>query len=243
MRALNAEWRKIATLPGARLTVLLTVALTVALALASGRANADMDVRLSQVAGWAMMYVQAGFVVLGALTAASEYVGGQHRTSLLAMPRRGAQSGAKVMAFAVAALMMAVVVQAASLLGYWLGMDRPIVNDKGELIRNLAGSGLVGVLLALLAWGLGHVTRSAMAAMAPLLGLCLFAAPMLMRYAAWAKYLPGNAGSTLIIYQPGPEIGPGLPGLLEPATGGLVLAAWAAVACTAGAACLIRRDA
>lgn len=243
MRALNAEWRKVATLPGARLTVLLTAAATVALALASGWAYAGGGVRLSQVAGWAMMYAQAGFVVLGALTAASEYAGGQHHTSLLAMPRRGTQVGAKIMAFITAALLMVMVVQAASLLGYWLGMGRPIVDDKGELIRNLASSGLAGVLLALLAWGLGHATRSAMAAMAPLLGLCLFVAPLLMRYATWAKYLPGNAGSTLIIDQPGPEIGPGLPGILGPVPGGLVLAAWAAVACAVGAACLIRRDA
>lgn len=147
------------------------------------------------------------------------------------------------MAFIVAALMMVMVVQAASLLGYWLGMGRPIVDDKGELISNLASSGLAGVLLALLAWGLGHATRSAMAAMAPLLGLCLFVAPLLMRYTTWAKYLPGNAGSTLIIDQSGPEIGPGLPGVLGPVPGGLVLAAWAAVACAVEAACLMRRDA
>ncbi len=243
MRAFDAELRKLVTLPAMRLTLLVTAAATMLLAYASGRANAVFDMRVSQVAGWAMMYVQAGFVAFGALAGSSEYLGGQHRTSLLAVPRRLQHVVAKVVALVACAVTMAVVVQGISLLGYWLGMGRPAIGDTAELARNLAGSGLVGVLLAILAWGIALATRSAMAAMAPLLGLCLFVAPLLMRYTTWAKYLPGNAGSTLIIYQPGPEIGPGLPGLLEPLPGGFVLAGWAFVAGAAAVVCFVRRDA
>lgn len=158
MNPLNAELRKLLTLPSLRLTALLTLAATVLLEWVS-----DQEV---------LGYAQCGFLVLGVLAAASEHqAGGQFRTTLLAVPRRGALYAAKLATLTAATLPVAL----------------------------LAGRSATAYLLltTLLAFAVATVARHAVPALLPLLGLYFVAGPVLRAARPGAgAYLPDTAAWT-----------------------------------------------
>jgi ABC-2 type transport system permease protein len=97
LAAARAELIKLVTLPALALTVVLTWAVTAGLAL------------LPEPGETGIRYARAGFVAFGALAAASEYAGGQLRSSLLCLPRRLELQAVKVLVLALAVLPVAVV--------------------------------------------------------------------------------------------------------------------------------------
>jgi ABC-2 type transport system permease protein len=137
----RAELIKLVTLPALPLTVLLTWAVTAALALLPDAGP--------------IRYARAGFVVLGVLAAASEYDGGQLRTSLLCTPRRLRLLAVKMLVLGLATVPVAVVTV--------------LVAGGGAPLR------LVSTVL--LAAAVATVLRSAVAAVAVLLGYLYLLVP------------------------------------------------------------------
>lgn len=120
MTLLHAELRKLVTLPSLRLTALLTLLASLLL--------------IYLEAPRPLRYVQAGFLVLGVLAAASEHQGGdQIRATLLAMPRRLRLYAAKVAALAVVAAPVALLASAPDA-GY-LVLTALLGGAAGTLIR------------------------------------------------------------------------------------------------------------
>jgi hypothetical protein len=119
---LRAELRKLLTLPSLRLTVLLTLAADALL--------------VSVSAPDPLLYVQAGFLVLGVLATASEHQGGdQIRATLLAMPRRLPLLAAKLLTLAaVTAPVAAVAARSAEATAY-LTLTTLFAAAVGSLLR------------------------------------------------------------------------------------------------------------
>jgi ABC-type transport system involved in multi-copper enzyme maturation permease subunit len=187
--------------------------------------------------------------VLGALSVTSEYATGMIRTSLAAVPGRGALFAAKaVVAGAVALVAALVSLTVAVALGWWIVGDRPIPSFEGTV------TGQVPHLLALAAWagvialvgcGLGAVLRSTAGTITVLVGV-LLVLPM------FAGFLPGTSwgevvSSVLPLSLPDQIAAPpgitGDPGVLSPAGAIAVLAAYAVAALALGAFSFVRRDA
>ncbi|GAB3838609.1 hypothetical protein ACFPIJ_35935 [Dactylosporangium cerinum] len=159
MRPIVAELLKLVTLPSLRLTAVLTVAAAVLLA--------ALDLPPLEP----IRYTQAGFVVLGVLSAASEHQGGdQFRTTLLAMPRRLPLFTAKVLALAACCVPLAALVAL------------PAVRPFAVVYLTLT---------ALFAAAVGGLVRHAEAATVLLLAGYYVAGPLLP--AGVAAYLPGTA--------------------------------------------------
>ncbi|MDG6107951.1 hypothetical protein Daura_25365 [Dactylosporangium aurantiacum] len=172
MTAPRAELRKLLTLPSLALTALLTLAGTALLAYAYAAAGQRSG--LGPVG-----YAQAGFLVFGALAAASEHQGGdQIRTTLLAMPRRLPLYGAKTLTLTVVALPFAAAVAATSAV------------PAGEAGRVPAATAYL-TLTALLAAAAGTLVRRAEAAVVLLLAGYFVAFPLLRD--RWGAALPDTA--------------------------------------------------
>ncbi|MFI0418868.1 hypothetical protein [Spongiactinospora sp. 9N601] len=231
-RALAAELSKLLSLPATWLTIAGTLAanlvLAVAFAQAALRGTAAtrdvVDVGLASIG-----YAQAGFVVLGVLAACSEYVGGQVRTTLAAMPHRARQLAAKHLATAIvtlpAAALTAVsgVALTALVLGDTPATFGPILGVTGYLLLTT----LIGVAA-------GALARRTLVAVAVLLGYFFVAGPLLRDNLDLAKYLPDTAGAAMWFPARG---------ALTPAQGALVLTAWTAALIAVALAGHHRRDA
>ncbi|MEV0132771.1 hypothetical protein AB0H83_30450 [Dactylosporangium sp. NPDC050688] len=172
MTALHAELRKLVTLPSLRLTALLTLAATALLAYASAAAG--------QRSGLGPLgYTQAGFLVFGALAAASEHQGGEQvRATLLSMPRRLPLYGAKTLTLAAVAAPFAAAVAATSTV------------PAGEAGRAPAATAYL-TLTTLLAAAAGTLLRRAEAAVVLLLAGYFVAFPLLRD--RWGAALPDTA--------------------------------------------------
>jgi ABC-2 type transport system permease protein len=140
---LRAEILKMGTLPAAWLSLLSLAAL---IAVARG------DVQ----------YAQAGFLVLAVVTVASEYAGGQVRTSLVAVPRRWELLAAKT----------------------------AVLGVTGGVAGVVAGHAWYLTLVTLLAAAVALLMRGAVPALTVLLGWFFVAAPLLRGGAWWVSYLP-----------------------------------------------------
>ncbi|GAA2572270.1 hypothetical protein GCM10010435_53580 [Winogradskya consettensis] len=140
---LRAEILKMGTLPAAWLSLLSLAAL---IAVARG------DVQ----------YSQAGFLVLAVVTVASEYAGGQMRTSLVAVPRRGKVLAAKV----------------------------TVLGVMGGVAGVVAGHAWYLTLVTLLAAAVALLMRGGVPALTVLLGWFFVAAPLLRGGARWVTYVP-----------------------------------------------------
>ena len=153
VKTVDAELRKLLTLPSLLLTATLTWACTLLLAWLPGSDSIA-----------ALRYTQAGFLVLGALAGSSEYqAGGQIRTTLVAMPHRLALQAAKAVTLAGVTLPVAAVVTATSML--------PAARWPGTIAYL--------TLTTLLAAAVAGIVRDAVPAVLVLLGLFYLAPPLL----------------------------------------------------------------
>lgn len=180
---------------------------------------------------------------LGALAVTTEYSSGTIRSTFAAVPRRLPVLVAKsvVLAAAVSAVVLVSVFAAFTAARGVLGSQGvPLSFTAPGVLRALVGAALYLGVVALLGAGLGWLLRSAVGALAALVGL-LYVLPVVgfLLPDAVARVvvplLPGNAGAAVM------QLGPG--GLLPPWTGIAVFAGYAAVVLGAAALVLRRRDA
>jgi ABC-2 type transport system permease protein len=182
VNTVDAELRKLLTLPSLRLTALLTWTAHLVLTLLYASAESRGEPLGDDLALAPLRHTQAGFLVLGVLAAASEHqAGDQIRATLLAMPRRLPLQAVKFVALAVAVLPLAAVTAATSAL------------PAGEVARTPAAAAYL-TLTTLLAAAAGGLVRRAEPAVVLLLTLYFIADPLLRHgYDASAAYLPDTA--------------------------------------------------
>jgi ABC-type transport system involved in multi-copper enzyme maturation permease subunit len=192
-----------------------------------------------------LFLAQLAIVVLGVLVITSEYSTGAIRSTLAAVPQRGAVLAAKASVFVAVTFVVGMVsCFAAFFVGQWILSAKGIeahIGDPGVL-RSVAGSGLYLVILGLLALGVGTLTRHSAGAISAVFGV-IFVLPVVVASlpSSWSdamsKYLPSNAGQAIF------HIGRGGFGALSPWVGLGVFCLYAAVSMAAAAIAIDRRDA
>lgn len=177
-------------------------------------------------------------VALAALWAGSEYgSGNQIRTTLLAAPTR-------LKVFVVKASILALLVGVVgflTMIGTIMithlagatGIDPWTLNPTIWL--NVAGVTAAWILMALIAFAVGVLSRSAVLPLILITPLVIGLGDFLAGIWDGAKYLPTAAGAAMYS-------DPALGNQLDPATGALVLSVWAAILLAAAAIVFVRRD-
>ncbi|GAB3443968.1 ABC transporter permease [Streptomonospora sediminis] len=160
-------------------------------------------------------YLIAQLVIgaLGTLVATSEYATGLIRTSLTATPRRHRVLAAKLVVTAGVALVAG---QALMFMCFFVGQGLLAVQgvpnaglgDPGVL-STVAGAGLYLAVIALLAVGLGMITRATAGAFATLVGIVLLVPGFADLYPSWLQWLldfwPGVGPTAIIATVPDPD--------------------------------------
>lgn len=239
-RAIKAELSKLCSLPITWFTLSGTFIVNLILAYAFSYAGLQdltsiqsrLEVGLASVS-----YSQAGLMIFGILTICSEFNGGQIRTTLMAMPRRGIQIFAALFALTVVLIPAAFVVSSSGvLLTHILFEDAgaPIVG--GNLVSAMLGVSAYLTLTALFGAAIGVVLRRMLPALAIMLGYYFIAGPLIRDQADFAKYLPDMAGVAMWFPQPDHA------SALTPVQGGILLGAWTLAAIIIAATVYRKRD-
>jgi ABC-2 type transport system permease protein len=182
--------------------------------------------------------------VLGGLAATGEYMTGQIRASLTAVPTRLPVLWAKLGLFAAVGL---IVSEVTVFLTFWIGTT--ILGHAGAgvslgqpgVLRAVAGTGVYLMLTGLFGLAIGAVVRNTAVAISALAGIMLVL-PVVTNLlpTTWtvhfAEYLPSNAGQAILAVQPSS-------GILAPWTGLALFAGYIAVVVAGAAVLLKRRDA
>ena len=185
--------------------------------------------------------------VLGALLVTGEYATGMIRSTLAAVPTRLPVLAAKAIALAAVTVAVSVVSLALAYLVTTPVLSRyDLVPDLGDAQTWQIFGGMVYflVMVALLALGLGAVLRHSAGTITGVLGLLLLL-PIALQLISldWVQdvmtYLPLPAATAFLAVNPEYSMAGGLTAW----QGAGVVAAYAAVALTAGAVALRRRDA
>lgn len=257
-RALAAELRKIASLPASfaalGLALLGSLGLTVLNAVGvrgaidSGQLDTVAFTSPLETAFAAIPLGTVGAVILGVVAMGSEYTanspdaagGRQITTTLTATPQRLRLIAAKAVALtllvvAVAAVTIPACVAVARLI---IG-DAPPPDRLGDVVTRSLGAALYWTLTALIALALTTLARSGTIPLVILIvnSSLVSVSLLLSRLTPWAYYLPDAAGISLFA-------GEAWDGnALDPAPGGLVMAAWTILLLMIAAAAFTRRDA
>jgi ABC-2 type transport system permease protein len=235
--ALQAEWRKLRTVPDLAVLLVLLAGLTVAVSAASAAVAGPDDIDPVRAALLGVQVGQAVAAIAGVQIVAGEFGTGLIGVTLLALPHRGRL-------LAVKALLLSALVGGAAVIAIIgsLAIGRsllPIPLD-GPTLRAVTLSILHLILIALAGLGVGAVARNAAAAVGVVLGLLylvpvllpMFPDPDLQRLLF--RLTPGTAVQALqstaldLPLKPWPALG--------------VIALWTAAALTLGGAALVRRD-
>jgi ABC-2 type transport system permease protein len=237
---LSAEALKLRTLRMAWIVAALAVAVSAAIGFAGVRISTDAGepLRLAELAGAPAQALWFLAIVAAVLASAGEFQHRTIRTTLLASPRRGrvlvAKSavaggyGSLLLLLGTAGAVVAGVVTAA---GYGASFT-----GGGASWGHVAGAVAVGAVFAVLATGLGVLTRSTAAAIAAVL-LWRFVGegilPALLRQDGLTRWTPNGAAGALVGLGTHP---------LAPWAAGLMLASYAATVCGVAAVLFLRRD-
>ncbi|PZG21289.1 ABC transporter permease [Micromonospora craterilacus] len=233
--AVSAELIKLCGLPAVLAATLGTVA--AATVISAALAASPMDpAEPTAIVRQAVPYLQVGTIVLGILSAGTEYAGGQIRTTLTALPDRPLLLAGKAIAYLLWAAGTAAAALAAGLLtaGTTLAV-RDVPGSAAGTPWTIVGAAGYLVLIGLLGQAVAVLTRSLVPALVVLLGLLLVVSPLLGGVTEQARYLPDQAGALLYL--------PGADRILTPVTGLLVLLAWIATTVIATVAATLCRDA
>ncbi len=235
--AVRAELSKIVTLPATWLTIGGTAALSAVLSLffASQAGDGPGAMGSLDVAMAALPYSQAGLFVLGVIVACSEHVGGQVRTTLIAMPHRVTQRLAATIALVLVAVPAALLVIASSILATVavLGADVAFPAPV-PLVVTVASATAYLALMVVLSSAAGSLTRRALPAAGALVLYLVVVSPMLLGQ-PFAFALPDIAGYTLWFSDP-PEGAPAA------AVAWLTVVAWTLAALVPSVVVYRRRD-
>ena len=251
-RVLASEWIKMRSLRSTMLTLLAAVIAMLALAWLVGWAtnahwsSMHADERASfnpidrSLAGVNLAQLAIG--VLGVLLITGEYATGMIRATFAAAPRRLPVLWAKAALYAVVTfVLMLVSAFLAFLIGQHFLASHGTTLGAPHAWRAIVGVAAYLTLVGMLAIAFGCLIRSTAGGIATLFGLLLVLPGVgQLLPASWQThtlpYLPSNAGSAIFSARPDPTA-------LSPATGLLVLCIWVALALTAAAVTLRRRDA
>jgi ABC-2 type transport system permease protein len=178
----------------------------------------------------------------GAMSITAEFRYCTIRTTFLITPRRGrviaAKAGASALigvAFGLTAEAFVIAVGNAGLRARGI----PAHLNTGDYAQLLVGGAVGAALWAPIGLGVGALLRNQVATLVGLFAWVLFVEGLVFGLLANAsRFLPGVAGASMAGVTTTGDVRP----LLAPALGGLLLAAYAAVAVTAGSNLTARRD-
>ena len=180
------------------------------------------------------------FIILGIIGMTQEY---RHRTAtptFLTTPRRGRVVIAKLIAYALAAVPLALVVLAVNVAVVYIhaGARGAAPALDGDNLRVLASSGLALVIYAVIGVGVGALLRNQVGAIVGALVYLFVIEPIIRQIPATApayKWMPGGGLEALTATFQGPD-------LLEPWQGDLLLLGYGLVAAVLGTFLAVRRD-
>ena len=235
--AFRAELSKLSSLPAVWLTLAGTVALTILLSFlfASEAAAAVASVGILDFGVAALGWSQIGFFLLGVIAAASEYVGGQIRTTLVAVPDRGLQRLAANSALALLSFSAALITVLAGIGTVTVASGTRFEELDGAVLARivLSAAGYLACMTTLSA-AIGLQMRRTIPAAAVLLVYLLIVSPLLQGQ-NW-YFLPDMA-SYVLWY---PTVPPGAPPAI---LCWLVVLAWTVAAVSSATIVFMRRDA
>ncbi|MGC3002629.1 ABC transporter permease [Streptomyces sp. G35A] len=252
-QVVRSEWTKIRSVASTVWTLSLAVVVTIALGMLisalsrnefggmDARERLSFDPTYISFAG--MSLGQLAMIVFGVLVVSNEYSTGMIRTSLAAVPQRGAFLSGKL---AVATALALVVGMATSFAAFFLGQAMlggrsASLGDDGVL-RAVIGGGLYMTLIAVFSMGVAAMLRSPMLSLGILMPFFFLISSILNNVDATKKigrFLPDQAGSRIMrVVRPLDDDTPYGP------WGGLgIMVLWVLAALAGGYVLLKRRDA
>lgn len=196
--ATRAEASKLWSLPAIWLVLAGTLAITVVLAIAFST-NVEFgpdSVNVLDFGVVAIGWTQVGFFLVGVIAATSEYIGGQVRTTLIAVPDRIAQRLAATLALAPLVFAAGVVTVVVSIVTVLVNTGTPVGDvDLPLAVRLTLSAAAYLTLMAILSSALGFLIRKAIPAAAILLVYLLIVSPLLQGQNLF--FLPDMAAYTL----------------------------------------------
>lgn len=240
---LRAELDKLATLPLIWLTLMGTFILNLGLAAAFtsiGLQGAIGTQKILNIGFASMGYLQAGFIILGILATCSEYIGGQIRTTLAAIPCRGIQLSMKHLALAIITVPAAFIIAASGVLyTYMMMKDTAAAIDIDTMVEALAGATGYLTLTSLLSAAIGALLRRTTPALVVLLGYYFVVSPLSRDLLPSIKmYFPDTAGYYMYMPPSPDEIN-----VLSPMQGTGISMIWTVIFITAAIVFYRKRDA
>ncbi|MBL3666552.1 ABC transporter permease [Streptomyces sp. M2CJ-2] len=252
-QVVRSEWTKIRSVASTVWTLSLAVVVTIALGMLisalsahefdnmSPQSRLSFDPTFISFAGTSLG--QLAMIVFGVLVVSNEYSTGMIRTSLAAVPQRGAFLAGKLGVATALALVVSMVTSfAAFFLGQaMLGEHKAAIGDEGVL-RAVIGGGLYMTLIAVFSMGVATMLRSPMLSLGILMPFFFLISNILANVDATKKvgrFLPDQAGSRIMqVVTPLDDDTPYGP------WGGLgIMALWVLAALVGGYLVLRRRDA
>ncbi|MFF2959751.1 ABC transporter permease subunit [Streptomyces sp. NPDC057963] len=252
---LTSEWTKIRTVSSTVWTLIAAFAVTVAMSAAlCALMNAQFnDLPVEQRATFdptfisfsGMVLGQLAMVVFGVLVVSTEYSSGMIRTSLAAVPQRGAFLFSKVAVAGVLALVVGIVT---SFVSFSLG--QALLGDHGtgigaeNVLRAVVGGGIYMGLIGIFSMGVATMLRSSMLSLGILMPFFFLVSEILSAVPGAkkvARYFPDQAGSKIM--QVVPNAMRGNPAPYGPWGGLGILLAWVVAALIGGYLVLKKRDA
>lgn len=234
-RTTSAELIKLATLPIVTATTLGTIATSIVLTAAIA-ASSTVPVSAVEVTVATIPFLQIGLILIGVLTIATEYQGGQVRTTLTATPHRWRALAGKALAFLGTTGVAGGVAVGAGWSTATLALDiRQIAAAGDASLWPVAGATLYLVLIGSLAFVMSVLMRSLIPPLVTMLGLVLIVSPLVGGLTEHARWLPDRAGSLLYLTD--------TDAVLDAGTGALVLVGWITATGIAASTAFIRRDA
>ncbi|MYX39897.1 ABC transporter permease subunit, partial [Streptomyces sp. SID89] len=251
-QVIRSEWTKIRSVASTVWTLSLAVVVTIALGMLISalsknefgtmgpRERLSFDPTFVSFAG--MTLGQLAMIVFGVLVVSNEYSTGMIRTSLAAVPRRGAFLASKVaVATGLALLVGMATAFAAFFLGQaMLGPQLRTTLDAPGVLRAVVGGGLYMTLIAVFSMGVAVMLRSPMLSLGVLMPFFFLVSNILANVSATRKigqYLPDQAGSRIMRVLP--RVGDDTP--YGPWGGLGIMVLWVLAALAGGYALLRRR--
>lgn len=196
--AIRAENTKLWSLQAIWLLLAGTLAVTIVLSVAFA-ANAQFgpdSVNVLDYGVVAIGWTQVGFFLVGVIAATSEYIGGQIRTTLIAIPDRIGQRLAATTALVPVVFVAGTVTVIVSIATVLLATGMSLSDlDLALATRLTLSAAAYLILMALLSSALGFLIRKAIPAAAILLVYLLVVSPFLQGHDLY--FLPDIAGYTL----------------------------------------------
>ncbi|MBK1789243.1 ABC transporter permease [Prauserella cavernicola] len=246
MAATRAEWTKLWSVRSTWWCLGSAAALMLGQsALTAISESADSSATAIAVEG-VFYLVQFVVLALATLTMAGEYSTGSIRSTLQWVPVRRRVPAAKCAVLAPTLFALGTVLAAAAVAVIVpLQPERAPDVSGGEVLRTALAVGGYCALLGMLTVGIAAALRSVAGALTVTF-LLLLVAPVLaggMGLMAIVDYLPGVAGTNVMLGEGAPSLLTGAPVPYSEFVGFAVLVAWTAVALAVGDALLRRRDA